>query len=146
MATPTSITGANAILMLAVFPLFPVPQQIQGFAADDVFEATPIDSAEVLMGVDGKLSGGFVYQPIPQGISIQADSKSNDLFDTWWTSMQAALAVFQANGIMSFPSIGRKWVLQNGFLTSYPWAPSLARTLRPRKYGITWERVFPAPG
>ena len=82
-----SITSANAIIMLTIPDLFPAPQQLQGFAADDVYGVNDLKSAEVLMGVDGKLSGGFVFVPIEWSISFQADSPSLDIFDQWWTAM-----------------------------------------------------------
>ena len=54
-----SITSANAILTLAIPLLFPTPVQLQGFAADDVYDIPRIKSVETLMGVDGVLSGGL---------------------------------------------------------------------------------------
>ena len=68
-----SITTANAVVMLGIIPLFPIPQQIQGFASDEVYDVPSIKSAEALMGVDGKKSSGFVYVLIPQTITLQAD-------------------------------------------------------------------------
>ena len=80
-----SITSANAVLTLAIAQLFPVPQQLQGFGVDDVYDVPQIKSVEVMMGVDGVLSAGFVYVQIPQHITLQGDSASNLIFDTWWT-------------------------------------------------------------
>ncbi len=140
-----SITSANAVLTLAVPPLFPVPQQIQGFATDDIYDIPQIKSVEVQMGVDGVLSAGFVYIQIPQEITLQADSDSNDFFDTWWTQMQAAQDVYAASGIIKLPSIATKFTQINGFLTGYKPAPGAKKLLQPRKYEITWERIAPAP-
>jgi hypothetical protein len=140
-----SITGATAVLTLAVTPLFPAPQQLQGFAADDVTDVPQIKSAEVLMGVDGKLSGGFVYVQVPQSIVLMADSPSNDLFDLWWTSMQASKDVFLASGIIILPAIAKKFNLVNGYLTGYKPAPQAKKLLLARQYEITWEAVNPAP-
>ena len=53
-----TITGASAVIMLSVPGLFSTPQQLQGFATDDIFDTAAIASAETLMGVDGNLSGG----------------------------------------------------------------------------------------
>lgn len=142
----TSITSANAVLMLAIPPLFPVPQQLQGFAADDIYDIPQIRSVEVMMGVDGLLSGGFVYVEIRQEISLQADSASNLVFDTWWTQMQAAQDVYVANGIIQLPSIATKFQMVRGFLTGYKPSPGAKKVLQPRRYEITWESVAPAPG
>ena len=65
----SSITSANAIFLLSISGLYSVPQQLQGFAADDIFDVSGVSPGEVMMGVDGKLSGGFVYNPVSMSIS-----------------------------------------------------------------------------
>ncbi len=140
-----SITDANCALALAIPPIFPVPQQLQGFAADDIFDIPQIRSVEVLMGVDGLLSGGFVYVPIAWEISLQADSLSNQVFDTWWTQMQAAKDVYIAQGIIRLPSINTKFILSNGYLTGYKPAPAAKKILQPRRYELTFNSIAPAP-
>lgn len=140
-----SITSANAILTLAVFPLFPIPQQIQGFSADDIYNVPQIRSAEVMMGVDGRLSGGYVFTQIAQTITLMADSESNDLFDTWWTSQQAAGELYEATGLIRLPSISTKYTQTRGFLTGYTPVAQGKRVLQARAYEITWERIAPSP-
>ena len=140
-----SVTSADAILTLAITPLFPVPQQIQGFASDDAFDLPQLKSAETMMGVDGVLSAGFVFVPIPQSISLQADSASNNFFDTWWTQMQAGKTTYQASGIIIYPSIGKKYSLLQGTLTGYKPLAAAKRLLQPRQFEITWARFAPAP-
>ena len=140
-----SITAASAVVMISVPPLFPIPQPLQGFAADDVYSIPQIKSVETMMGVDGVLSGGFVFVPIPQEIVLQADSASNDVFDTWWTQMQAAEDVYPCQGLIVLKSIGTKYVQTNGFLTGYKPAPDAKKLLQPRRYEITWESIVPAP-
>lgn len=140
-----SITAANAVLMLAVPPLFPVPQQIQGFSTDDVYNIPQIKSVETMMGVDGVLSGGFVYVQIPQEITLQADSASNRFFDTWWAQMQAAKDVYAAAGLIQLPSVLTKFIQTKGFLTGYSPAPQAKKVLQPRRFEITWESILPAP-
>lgn len=140
-----SITAANATLTLAIPPLFPIPQQLQGFAVDDIYDVDQIKSVEVMMGVDGLLSAGFVYVAVVQKVTLQADSPSNDIFDTWWTQMQAAQDVYAASGLIKLPSIATKFTQSNGFLTGYKPLPAGKKLLQPRTYEITWERVAPAP-
>lgn len=140
-----SITSANAILMLSVVPLFPVPQQMQGFATDDIYDIPTIRSVEVMMGVDGVLSGGFVFAQVTQTISLQADSVSNSFFDTWWAQMQATRDVYVASGLIKLPSISTKFLQTAGYLTGYKPAPSAKKVLQPRSYEITWGSLVPAP-
>lgn len=140
-----SLTSANAVLMLSITGLFPIPQQLQGFATDDVTDLADIAPAEGQMGVDGKLSAGFVHVPIVQGIMLQADSDSNDLFDAWFAAQNAAGEVYFANGILRLASVQRSFVLTKGFLSSYKPAPDAKKVLQPRKYSITWEKMVGAP-
>lgn len=140
-----TITSANAVLMLSQAILFPVPVQLQGFAADDVFNVDQIKSVEVLMGVDGVLSGGFVFSEIMQNIMLQADSASNLFFDTVWTQMQAAQDTYPLTGLISLPSVSTKFTMRNGFLTGYKPVPDAKKILQPRTHQITWGRIAPAP-
>lgn len=141
----TTITSVNAILTLSISQIFPTPVQLQGFAADDIFTNDPVVPTEAIMGLDGKLSGGYVNVPITWGIMLQADSASNDIFDQWRQAQKVNQDAFYAQGVLVLPAIQTKWALTNGLLTSYPTIPDAARTLRPRRFGITWESVDPAP-
>lgn len=139
-----TITSANAVYTLTVANLFTSPVTLQEYSAEDIFTTGPLASAETLMGLDGVLSGGFVFVPIVQNITLQANSPSNDVFDQWWNQQQLAKDVYPANGLVVLNSIGKKWTLTNGFLTSFPPMPDAARTLRPRRFAITWNLVSPA--
>lgn len=139
-----TITAANAIIMISIRGLFPIPQQLQGFATDDVSDTDMLESAEVLMGVDRRLSGGFVAVPFKQNYSLQADSASILIFDSWWAAQQAAGEVFPANGIIVINAIGKKWVLTRGFLTGYKPLPDIKKLLQPQKFSITWESSIPS--
>ena len=87
-----SITAANAIIMMSVPLLFPVPQQIQGFAPDDVIDVEPQEVSETSMGVDGIFTAGFVFVPVKWNINLQADSTSVSFFDAWQAASIAAKA------------------------------------------------------
>lgn len=140
-----TITSADAVLTLMVVPLFPIPQQIQGFATDDIYNIQKIKSVETRMGVDGVLSGGFVFKEVVQEIMLQADSASNAFFDTWWLQMQATKGTYPAVGTIQLPSIKTKFVQSVGFLTGYTPAPQAKGVLQPRSYDITWQTIAPAP-
>ena len=140
-----SITSANAVIILTSPLLFPAPVPIQGFAADDIFSVQPLKSAEVLMGVDGILSAGFVFVPIEWDISLQADSASNTFFDTIYSAQQTAQDVYRIGGTVVLPGIATGYTLTNGVMTSYPPMPDAAKTLKMRKFGITWEKILPSP-
>jgi hypothetical protein len=140
-----SITAANAIFLIQIPGLIPVPVQLQGFSADDIFDFDPQAVVETSMGVDGILSGGFVNVAVKQSITLQADSASNDIFDLWQQAQRTALDVLTANGIVTLTSIGKQYALTTGFLTDYPPVRGAGRILKPQKYGVTWQSVTPAP-
>ncbi len=139
-----TVTAANSVLMLSVGLIFPAPQKIEGYATDDAFALEAVEPAEVLMGVDGRMSAGWVPKVRPQGITLQADSPSVFFFDTWDTAQQTAREVFFANGTLILPSVGKKYALTRGVLTSYKPAPDAKNVLQPLQYRITWESVAPA--
>lgn len=137
------ITGSNANLTIAISSLFPIPQTLQGFAADDVYDFDEIENVETLMGVDGILSGGWTWKPQVQTIIFQADSPSCAVFDTWNMQMAAANTVYPATGVLTIPALGLKMVQTTGFLTRYK-LPGVKKLVQPRRFAITWGRVVPA--
>lgn len=138
------ITGADAVVMLSIPTLFDTPQQLQGFGMDDVYDIDQVQSVETVMGVDGVLSGGFVFKEQVQRITLQADSPSNAIFDTWHAQMVAARRTYPANGIVSIPSVGLKFIQTIGYLTAYK-LPGVKKLVLPRQYGITWNLIAAAP-
>lgn len=140
-----SLTAANCVIMLSQSILFPNPQQLQGFAADDVTDIDSADILESLMGVDGNLSFGFTWVERHQKIMLQADSPSNAVFDVISSQQEATLTVYPLNGSIVLPSIGLKFILTNGGLKSYKTMPGVKKILQPREYGIVWNKVTPVP-
>lgn len=145
MANNRTLTSANAIIYLSIDGLFPVAQRIQGFSADDVTDTDAVEAKETSMGVDGRLSAGFVPVSVRQNITLQADSESNDFFERWDAAEQAARETFVATGTLVIPATGRKYAMVRGFLRSVTRTPALRRTLQARKFTIEWERVTAAP-
>lgn len=140
-----SITSATSIFFITIPGVFPTPQQLQQFAADDVFSTDALESAEVQMGVDGFLSAGFVFVPVKQQINLQANSISGDIFDQWYASQQLIKDIYPANGVVVLPSQGKKWTMTNGVMSSYMPIPDSKKVLQPRRFAITWESVTKAP-
>ena len=136
-----TLTAANAIIMLSISGLYSVAQQLQGFAAEDVFDADAIDTAETSMGVDGRLSAGLVLNPIKQGFTLQGDSDSIDLFDNWYLAQLAVKDLYWASGSVTLKSIGRKYTMTNGVLQNYKPISDAKKILQPRKFSLVWESV-----
>lgn len=140
-----SITGATAAYQISVPGVFSAPIQLQGFAVDDVFDTDDIESAETLMGVDGKMSTGFVFVPVDQKISLQADSSTMFVFDQWWAANQAAEDNFSASGIVWLKALGQKWVLTKGSLVRFKPMPPVKKLIQPRSFTVRWESISAAP-
>lgn len=145
MANDKTLTAANAVLLVSVTNLFPVPVQIQGFSADDITDTESLDSVETMMGVDGRLSGGFVFATVRQNYTLQADSDSIGFFERWYAAMQQSRETFVANGSLTVSSLQRRYVMTRGFLRSYVPTPSLKRVAQPRRFAIEWQSVAGAP-
>jgi len=131
--------------MLGITDLYPVPQQLQGFAQDDAYSMTLVNVAEVLMGVDGKMSSGYIPQIKEMDISLQADSDSNNFFEAWYSAQEAGKVAFSAFGVIQYPAIGRIYTLTNGVLFGYTPISDAKKILQPRKFQIKWESVIGAP-
>lgn len=145
MANNRTLTSANSVLTLAVSPIFPAPIRIQGFSTDDVTDMDAVTPKETMMGIDGRLSAGFVPVPITQNITLQADSPSVDFFEDWFTFEQQARETYFALGQLVLPSVGKVYAMTRGVLTGYAPIPAARKTLQPRRFSIIWERVSPAP-
>ena len=145
MANTRTLTAANAILTIGVESLYPQGRRLQGFSADDITDIDALAIGEGSMGVDGRLSAGFVFNPVPQNITLQADSESNDMFETWAATERLRVEKFVAFGSILLPATGARYTLTRGFLMSTSVLPAVRKTLQARRYSITWERVTPSP-
>jgi hypothetical protein len=98
-----------------------------------------------MMGVDGKLSGGFVPNARKVKITLQADSASNKIFDDWNAAQETAKEVYIASGVIALQGTGQKYQATRGFLTGYSPMPAAKKVLQPRTFEITFESITPVP-
>lgn len=139
-----TITSANSVFTLVVPDVFPVPQNLQGYAVDDAFDTESVELSEALMGVDGLMSAGYTPYITPMTIHLMADSPSIDLFDAWRGAVTAAQEVFFAQATITLTSVGRSYVLNKGVLTNYKPLSDAKKVLQAVSYTIKWEAVNPA--
>jgi hypothetical protein len=140
-----TITSANAGLFLTVQGLYPVPVQLQGFSADNVFETENMVTTETVMGVDGHLSAGWVAVGVTFNVTLMPDSDSNKVFEDIYNDEQTNREKRILTLGVRLPSIGRSAALTRGFLTSYPPLPTAARVLQARRYTMMFEKLTIAP-
>ena len=136
-----NITAANSIFLLAISDIFPVAQQLVGYAADAAFTNDAVTLGETIIGVDGKMSAGYLPFTITQTIVIMPDSDSLSLFEEWVAAEKAARELYFANATILIPSIGRQFLLTKGALTSAKIMPDVKKFLQPSEFKITWESV-----
>ncbi|MCI0151915.1 hypothetical protein KNO81_39420 [Paraburkholderia sediminicola] len=96
------------------------------------------------MGVDGHMSGGFIFNLVNLKVAITPDSPSLPIVENWMTFQRSVREVFYANGSMSVPSIGRKYALQNGILKSGNPIVNAKKVLEYVSFVIAFERVIGA--
>ena len=137
----TTITSANSVFTIVIAGLFPAPVQLQGYASDKAFTTEALDLAEVQMGVDGRMTAGFVPNPTKQTITLQADSPSKDIFTALIQATKTAREVFYISGTIALPSTGESFTLTRGILTNAKQIPDAQKVLQPADYVITWESV-----
>jgi len=139
------ITSANAVLTLAAIGVLSVPQQIQGFSTDDIYSVAPVSPVETMMGIDGNLSGGFLFTEKKMEITLMAGSPSNSFFDALQAAQEAAIQPVILSGMLTLPSTGLQAVLTVGYLTRYPPVPNGKKVLQPRVFEITWQDINVSP-
>ena len=140
-----SITSSNAAIAISIGSLYAAPQALSQFAADDIFDVDAVPSAETAMGVDGHLTGGKVFAPVPWRISFMADSISIPVFEFWESSQTQIGDIIRAQATITLTGVLRKYTMVNGILRQKSVMPSARRTLQARTWTIEWESVTAVP-
>lgn len=125
-----TLTVANSVLSIQVEGLYPQGIILSGYAADNVFEAGEVENGEYSMGIDGKLSKGFVFNQIPFTLTLQADSPSLSVFEQIYQTEQSGRTKLDVNLTVTLPSTGKRYNLTDGAMRSYK-APAGQRILQP---------------
>lgn len=133
-----TITSANSVLMLGIAGVYPTPQQIQGFAVDDMFEAEMAEMSVVQVGVDNFGVAGWVPREIKTMVTLMASSASFLVFENWITAMDIQQEVLYANCTLVLPAVQRKYTMLQGSLTRFPPISNIKKTLQQRQFEITW--------
>lgn len=139
-----TLTSANSTFTLAVTGLYAVPVSIQGYAVDNMFEIDAAEVADVQMGADGKLSGGYTPTPRKLTVHLQADSPSRELFRVWDSAQRNTKDLYTATGVITIPSLSETYTLVRGFLQTVNVMPGAKKVLQPTDYVIMFESVITA--
>ena len=134
-----NLTTANSIILLSFAGLFPVAQQLQGYAAEDILDTADMENKETVMGIDGRLSAGWVPVPTVQTFTLQADSPSLAILDAVIDAEQVTKSAIQVQGTIVLPGLGASYQMNNGWLTSFTPISAAKKIAQPRKFVFKWE-------
>lgn len=137
-----TLTNANSILTLAVGDLDIGPVQLQGFGTNDMFDTTAIKSAEVIVGVDGVKSQGYIAFLVPFKFTLQADSLSIDVMDAIQEAQEAAQETYELSMSLSAPGLGKLWTFINGTITEFKKTPKGEKLMQAQSYEITFGKMI----
>lgn len=140
-----TITSADSTFVISSADFALAATILEGYAADASFAMDSVQTAETVMGVDGKLSAGWTPRPYPQTITLQPDSPSRAIFDLIATSQDAARTIFRLNGVITLPGNQYTHVLSRGVLVGYTPIPAGQKVLQPMTFQIVWESSRPIP-
>lgn len=139
-----TLTVANSTLAMATEALYTSAQRVQGYAADDAFDFAEVENGEYSMGIDGKLSAGFVFNAIPFTMTLQADSPSLQLFENIWQYEYTNRTKLTQQVTVTLPAVGKRYELKDGFMQSYK-APSGKKILQPAVVVFTFNTLQVSP-
>lgn len=134
-----TLTVANSSIAITVEALYPTSTLLAGYAADNVFEAAAVENGEFSMGIDGKLSAGYVYNEIPFTLTLQADSESLPIFENIWQYESSNRDKLTIGMTVALPSAGKRYTMKKGFMRSYK-APAGQRILQPAVVEFVFSR------
>lgn len=137
-----TLTNANSVLTLAVGDLDIGPVQLQGFGTNDMFDTTAIKSAEVMVGVDGVKSQGYIAFLVPFKFTLQADSLSIDVMDAIQEAQEAAQETYELSMSLSAPGLGKLWTFINGTITEFKKTPKGEKLMQAQSYEITFGKMI----
>jgi Tail fiber protein gp32 len=138
---PSTITSANSVVTLSAPGIYNQPVQLQGYSADKAWSTDMLDLAETQIGVDGRMTAGYIFKVVKQTFSLQADSPSIQIFETIWAAMAQARDIYWLSGTIDLPSTGQSYAMIRGVLTGVKTIADAAKVLQAKEYTIEWQLV-----
>lgn len=140
-----SITSANSEFQISIPPIFVTPQAVQGYAADAAWTTEAVQSSELVLGVDGLLSAGWVPTLKVMTVTLMPDKGGDFVFDEWFAYQEAIRELVPCFGTLAIPGLQRRYTMLTGYLSNYQPMVSSARVLQARPFQITWQSITTSP-
>lgn len=138
------ITSANATLVITVSSLAIVSLKMEGWNVDNAWALDDAETAVAQIGVDAKMSAGWVPRLNPLTLSFAPNSPSVPSILAIINAQDVNMTIYTLQGVLTCPSIGRAWTLQNGVITRAKVFPDGQRILGPQSFQLTFEKTMPA--
>lgn len=138
------ITSANSTLIITVSALAIASVTMEGYAVDNAWALDDAETAVAQVGVDGKMTAGWVPRLNPLTLSFAPNSPSVTTLSTIITAQDTDRTIYALQGVLSCPAIGKSWTLSNGVLTRGKMIPDGSRVLSPQSFQMTFESARPA--
>jgi hypothetical protein len=139
----TTITSANSVFTITVPGLFDSPVQLQGYSAERAWNSDQQGLTENQIGVDGRKTSGYVFNPVRMTVSLQADSPSKKIFKAIVAAMQQAREVLYIQGNIDLPSTGESFTCNVGTIEDIKAIADAGRVLQPMDFVINWGSLLP---
>lgn len=140
-----TITAADSTFVISSADFALAATILEGYAADAAFSMDNADTAETSLGVDGKLSAGWIPRSYNQTITLQPDSPSRPIFDALVGAQDASRTIYRLNGVINLPGNQYSYTMTRGVLKNYSAIPNAQKILQPMTFVIEWEKVIPVP-
>lgn len=137
----TTITVANSVFTIMAAGLFPAPVQLAGYSVEKAFTNEAVDMTEEQMGVDGRMTAGFIFMPVPMTVSLQADSPSKVIFTAIVAAQKTARDIYWLSGSIQLPSLGESYTLTRGVLKTPKQMPDANKVAAAMDFKMVWERI-----
>lgn len=137
----STITSADAVVLLSISSVFPVPQVLEKFSMDANFISESVKLGENRLGVDGEMAKGKIYAILPVTISLMPDSPSIDIFNLW-ANYIIKNDVVDATLVITLLSTGYIYTLKQGGLIEAKLIPDGKKVLEPQDYKIEFPSKY----
>lgn len=137
----STITSANATVMVTVKGLLNTPYQLEGWSVDKAWDTAAVVVTESKIGVDGRKTAGLVYNPIKQTFSFLADSPSVKFFEFVNSKQRSNGDVYYISATVTINATGQSYTCNKGTLEDYNSVASAGKVLGDREFSISWGSI-----
>lgn len=135
------VTSANAEVIMNIDTLYPAGVKVEQFTSDTAISVDTTDTADVRIGVDGNLVGGWIASIIPITINLEATSPTYEAFANLFNAMQTNKRIYQCTLVISYPSISRRFTLSRGLLRTTQALPAMEQILSAVPFTFNFGKI-----